>query len=198
MIPFTWTHHPRIHTNSPFQLRINSLASERLWISRFQTNLWLMTCVYLVILPSHDCQLSLLMISQNWDRQWLVSSYNKPVSEPVLTKVCRHMASPGHIYSFAPDKMAAILTDDTFKCIFLNENTRIPIWIALKFVPMSPIDNKPALVHVMAWRRTGDKPLPEVMLTQFTGAYILTDQLSQCFLVQKFVKLTSIHDSIHI
>ena len=37
---------------------------------------------------------------------------------------------------------------------------------------MSPIDNKPELVQVMAWRRTGDKPLPETMLTQFTDAYM--------------------------
>ena len=67
-------------------------------------------------------------------------------------------------------KMAAILTDDIFKCIFLNENDRILIRISLKFVPMVPIDNKPALVQVMAWRRTGDKPLPEPMMTQFAGA----------------------------
>ena len=44
------------------------------------------------------------------------------------------------------DKMAAILADDNFKCIFLNENDRIRIPISLKFVPRSPIDNKPALV----------------------------------------------------
>ena len=68
--------------------------------------------------------------------------------------------------------MAAVLADDNFKCIFLNQNDRIPIRISLKFVPRSPIDNKPALVQVMAWRRTGDKPLPEVMLTQFTDAYM--------------------------
>ena len=37
--------------------------------------------------------------------------------------------------------MGAILEDDIFKIIFLNE----------KFVPKSPIDNKPALVQVMAW-----------------------------------------------
>ena len=36
------------------------------------------------------------------------------------------------------------------------------------------MDNKPALVQVMAWRRTGDKPLPELMLIQFTDAYMLT------------------------
>ena len=48
--------------------------------------------------------------------------------------------------------MAAILADDIFKCIFLNENDRIPIQISLKLVPMSPVDNKPVLVQVMAWR----------------------------------------------
>ena len=42
--------------------------------------------------------------------------------------------------------MAAILADDIFKCILLNENDTILIQISLKFVPMSPIDNKPALV----------------------------------------------------
>ena len=66
------------------------------------------------------------------------------------------------------DEMAAILADDIFKSIFLNENDRILIQISQKFVPRDPIDNKPALVQVMAWCRTGIKPLPEAMLTQFT------------------------------
>ena len=72
--------------------------------------------------------------------------------------------------------MAAILTDDIFKCIFLKENDRITIQISLKFITMSPIDRKAAwkaaLVQVMAWRRTGDKPLPEPMVTQLTVAYM--------------------------
>ena len=42
--------------------------------------------------------------------------------------------------------MAAILADDIFKCIFLNENDWIQIQISLKFVPRGPIDNNPALV----------------------------------------------------
>ena len=46
--------------------------------------------------------------------------------------------------------MAAILADDIFKWSFWHENDRIPIQISLKFVPTSPIDNKPALVQVMA------------------------------------------------
>ena len=62
--------------------------------------------------------------------------------------------------------MAPILADDNFKYILLNENDRIPIRISLKFVPTSPIENKPSLF------RTGAKPLPELMLTQFTDAYM--------------------------
>ena len=53
--------------------------------------------------------------------------------------------------------------DDTFKHIFLNENVRISIKISLKFVPKGPINNNPALVQIMAWRRPGDKPLSEPM-----------------------------------
>ena len=68
--------------------------------------------------------------------------------------------------------MGAIFADDISKCIFLNANDRILIQISLKFVPRSPIDNKPALVQVMAWHRIGDKPLPEPMMTQFTNAYM--------------------------
>ena len=60
------------------------------------------------------------------------------------------------------------LADDIFKCIFMNESVCILNRISLKFVPRDPFDNKSAMVQVMAWRRTGDKPLPEPMLTQFT------------------------------
>ena len=39
--------------------------------------------------------------------------------------------------------------------------------ILQKFVPKSRIDNKPALIQVMAWRWIWDKPLSEAMLTRF-------------------------------
>ena len=42
--------------------------------------------------------------------------------------------------------MAAILADDIFKCIFLNENVLISIKISLKFVPKGQFSNIPALV----------------------------------------------------
>ena len=60
--------------------------------------------------------------------------------------------------------MAAILADDILKEIFLNENDKVSSEISLKHVPKSQIDNKPALVQVMAGHRTGDKPLPETMM----------------------------------
>ena len=50
---------------------------------------------------------------------------------------------------------------DIFKCIFLKENVWILTKIPLKFVPKGRINNIPALVQIMAWRRPGDKPLSE-------------------------------------
>ena len=50
--------------------------------------------------------------------------------------------------------------DDIFKCV-LNENLQIFIKMSLTFVPKGPINNIPALVQIMAWRRSGDKPLSE-------------------------------------
>ena len=60
--------------------------------------------------------------------------------------------------------MAAILANDTFICKFVNENILILITISLKFVPKGPINNIPALVHILVWRRPGDKPLSEPMM----------------------------------
>ena len=68
------------------------------------------------------------------------------------------------------DKMAAI-SQTTISNAFLWMES-IVIHNSLKFVPYGPIDNRSALVQVMAWHRTGDKPLPEPMLTQFTDEYI--------------------------
>ena len=39
------------------------------------------------------------------------------------------------------------------------------LYLDSKFVPKGPIDNNSAWVQVMAWRQTGDMPLPEPMMT---------------------------------
>ena len=106
-----------------------------------------------------------------WDKHHMLS-YNLVIIDS--GKIPTFIYHPPHP---TPNTMAAILVNDIFKSIFLNENYRIPIQISLKFVPRSAIDNKPALVEVMVWRRWGDKPLPETMLTQFIDAYICGTKL---------------------
>ena len=54
--------------------------------------------------------------------------------------------------------------DDIFSCIFLNEYEHYWIKISLKFVPKPPINNIPALAQIMAWHRSGDKPLSKPMM----------------------------------
>ena len=54
----------------------------------------------------------------------------------------------------------------------MTEKFCILIQISLKFVAKDQIDNESALVQVMAWCQTGDKPLPAPMLTQYTNAYL--------------------------
>ena len=54
--------------------------------------------------------------------------------------------------------------DAIFTCIFFNENCCILIKLSLKYVRKGPIDNNPALVQIMAWRRSGDKPLSEPIM----------------------------------
>ena len=60
---------------------------------------------------------------------------------------------------------------DMFKWIKMNDFFNL-IQTSLTFAPMDAIDNSPALVQVMAWRRTGGKPLSGLILTKFTDAYM--------------------------
>ena len=62
-------------------------------------------------------------------------------------------ASDKQLNTLRPGQNGRRFPDDIFKSIFLNENVWIPIKISLKFVPKGPINNMPALVQIMAWRR---------------------------------------------
>ena len=68
------------------------------------------------------------------------------------------------INTLRPRRNEQHFADDIFKRIFFDENVWISITIPLKFVPKGPINNIPALVQIMAWRRSGDKPLSEPMM----------------------------------
>ena len=72
----------------------------------------------------------------------------------------------GCFNSLRPRQNGRLFADVTFKRIFLNENIRISTKISLKFVSRGLINNIPALVLIMAWRRPGDKPLSEPMLVR--------------------------------
>ena len=81
----------------------------------------------------------------------------------VITRVVR--VSFGCRFQFntlRPKQNGCQFADDTFQRIFLNENVSISIEISLKFVPKGPIENMPALVQIMAWRR----PLSEPMIVR--------------------------------
>ena len=69
-----------------------------------------------------------------------------------------------YINSLRPRQDGRHFADDIFMCIFFNENCCILIKFSLKYVRKGPIDNNPALVEIMAWRRSGDKPLSQPMI----------------------------------
>ena len=68
---------------------------------------------------------------------------------------------------FAPDNMSFILQT----MYFLELNFHISNSISMTFVPDGLIDTKSAIVQIMAWRQSGDRPLPEPILTPFNESY---------------------------
>ena len=61
---------------------------------------------------------------------------------------------------------------DIFICIVMNGKFCVLIKVLRKFVLKGPIDNNPALVKKMAWRRICDMPLSERMMTSFPDKYM--------------------------
>ena len=66
--------------------------------------------------------------------------------------------------SLRPRPTRRHFANNLFKRIRENENEWISPRISLKFVPDVQINNIPALVQIMTWRRTGAKPLSEPMM----------------------------------
>ena len=79
---------------------------------------------------------------------------NYPPGTPIIINILRPRQN-GHHFA-----------DAILMCIFLNENVWIPIEMSLQFVPKGPISNISALVQIMDWRRSGDKPLSEPMMVR--------------------------------
>ena len=99
---------------------------------------------------------------------------DKPLSEPMMVKLPTHICVtlPQWVNTWRPRQNSLHFPDDIFKHISLDENCCILMKISLQFVPHCPINNIPALVHIMAWRRPGDKPLSEPMMAKYDDAYM--------------------------
>ena len=106
-------------------------------------------------------------LAQYWFRQW--------------SAIC---SAPGFcLNSLRPRPNRRHFADDIFKCIFENENEWISPRISLKFVSKVRINNIPALVQIMAWRRPGDKPLSEPMMVSWPTHICVTwpQWVNQCW-----------------
>ena len=57
---------------------------------------WLVSSRLLMIMPLDECHGTYLKISQHGSGNGSVPSGNEPLPEPMLTKICHHMASLGH------------------------------------------------------------------------------------------------------
>ena len=118
------------------------------WVSLTTTKLWVWVNNYIQL--------------TQWDvHAWPYMNVNGKLSWGSYW--CNRFTSP-YLNTLRPRQNGRHFLDDTIKRIFLNENIRISIEISLKFVPKGPINEIPALVQIMAWRRPGDKPLSELMM----------------------------------
>ena len=70
----------------------------------------------------------------------------------------------GLVNTLRPRQDRRHLADGIFTRIFFNENCCLLIKLSPKYVRKGPIDNISALVQIMAWRRSGDKPFSEQMM----------------------------------
>ena len=67
--------------------------------------------------------------------------------------------------------------------------------ISLKFIPKGPINNIPALIQIMAWRRPGDKPLSEpMMVSLLTHICVTRPQRVKC-VQERNVKVKQSHQT---
>ena len=81
----------------------------------------------------------------------------------------------------------------TFSNVFSwMKNVPIVIKNSMRFVPKGPINNIPALVQIMAWRRPGDKPLSELMVGKLlTHICVTRPQWVNSLLWSRFLRVWS-------
>ena len=107
--------------------------------------------------------------------RWLQSG-NKALPEPMFTKSYVAITWGQGVNTLGLRQNGSHFADDTFRCIFLNENEWTWLKNSLKF-PKVWIKNIPALVQIMAWRWPGDKLLSEaIMVCLLTHIWVTQPQ----------------------
>ena len=146
------------------------LLSDATWLQRSGSTL-AQVMAWCLIAPSH-------YLNQSWPLMnevlWHLPKNNfkahtqdifcKMNLEIIILKITFISNRRQWVNTLRPRQNGCHFADDTFKRIFVYENVKILIEISLKFVPKGPINNIPALVQIMAWRRPGNKPLSQPML----------------------------------
>ena len=130
----------------------------------------------------HESSVSLAFV--RGIHRWPVNSPHKgPVTRkkfPFDDVIMQHLALPRQSFLWDALLIHASLwwwghfADDIFRCIFLNENVWISSKISLTFVHKILINNIPALIQVMAWRRPCYKPLSEPMMVSLLTHICIT------------------------
>ena len=157
----------------------------QLWISTESRFSWfreLIPCdsYFVYMVNRHTIYAELLLMKATGtdyviDEQENQKQFDPYAIAPTIMQCCRYPAGLVNqddfsINTLGPKQNGCHFADD----IFVNENVWIPIRISLKFVPKGPINNIPALVQIMAWRREGDKPLSEPTMVSLSTHICVT------------------------
>ena len=100
--------------------------------------------------------------------------YFKNTQQKVPQLLLTQLTLLNAINTLRPRQDGRHFADDIFMCIFFKDNCCIMNKFSLKYILKGPIDNNPALVQIMAWRRSGDKPLSEPMMVSLLTHICIT------------------------
>ena len=85
---------------------------------------------------------------------------------------------PYTINKLTPRQNGRHFADDIFKYIFFNDNLWVSIKMPLNFSCKGTNNTIPSLDQIIAWRRSGDKPLSESMMARFQTHICVTQPQS--------------------
>ena len=136
---------------------VNSLAP-----GKFQWNFRYVIFKWILVVDGRgiSCEIALILMSLDViNDQWTlvqVMAWCRQVPSHYLSQCWPRSLSPygvtrpQGVNTLRPRQNCRHFADDTFRCIFLNEDVWLSLKISLKFVPKVRIINIPALVQIMA------------------------------------------------